>query len=332
MHVSTINGNSNALDENGLLWAFALSPLRRGGSELLNDWTREHPCWLHFNLSDMRALRWLERAPLPEFARELLLDDDPRIRLRAHGAGLVAVLGDLHHDFARDQEEGFGTLRLFCSDTCLISARRHPLKTVDRVRRELHQGMQASTPVELLRQLIESLADTFADTVSALGEELDRAEDGILLGRIEGQGTSELGRARRIMARLRRHITADRNALLPLPTKIHDICVPRDQQSMRETVERLDAVAQDLELVQERARLLHEEIAARFGEAMNRNVLLLSLVSVALLPITLITGIFGMNVGGMPFSGTAHGFWWVMGGMLAFVVSALGLMHWRNVL
>ena len=48
----------------------------------------------------------------------------------------------------------------------------------------------------------------------------------------------------------------------------------------------------------ERSRLLQEELRSRLGEATNRNLYLLSVVTTALLPITLITGVFGMNVGG----------------------------------
>jgi zinc transporter len=69
---------------------------------------------------------------------------------------------------------------------------------------------------------------------------------------------------------------------------------------------------QDLELVQERARLLQEEIAARLQETVNRNLYVLSIVTTFFLPVTLITGIFGMNVGGMPWTQEPIGIWWVL--------------------
>jgi len=52
---------------------------------------------------------------------------------------------------------------------------------------------------------------------------------------------------------------------------------------VQQAVERLDGIAQDLELVQERARLLQEEIAGRLGEATNRNLYLLSVMTTVLL-------------------------------------------------
>ena len=82
--------------------------------------------------------------------------------------------------------------------------------------------------------------------------------------------------------------------------------------------------------MQERTRQLQEEIAARVGEATNRSLFLLSMMSAALLPITLITGIFGMNVGGLPFVSHPHGFGWVMVGMLGALFVTIAWIRRRR--
>ena len=105
---------------------------------------------------------------------------------------------------------------------------------------------------------------------------------------------------RRLVARLRRLVVANRAALTALPAQVVGLYDADARQDLRAAIERLEAVGQDLDLVQERARLLQEEIAARIGEATNRNLFVLSIATTTLLPITLITGIFGMNRGGMP--------------------------------
>mgnify|MGYP000087721583 CR=1 FL=1 len=95
-------------------------------------------------------------------------------------------------------------------------------------------------------------------------------------------------------------------------------------------IERLDTVAQDLELVQERARLLQEEIAGQLSEATNRNLYMLSIVTTVMLPITLITGVFGMNVGGLPWLQDNLGFWNVMLLMGGTAVATLLVLHWKK--
>lgn len=101
---------------------------------------------------------------------------------------------------------------------------------------------------------------------------------------------------------------------------------------MRQAVEHLEAVGQDLELVQERARLLQEEVANLLNESTNRNLFLLSIVTTTLLPITLITGVFGMNVGGLPLVNHPHGFVWVMIVMIVSVIVIFVMLRRRRVL
>ena len=52
--------------------------------------------------------------------------------------------------------------------------------------------------------------------------------------------------------------------------------------------------------------------------------------SVIFLPATLIASIWGMNVGGIPFSGSPNGFW-VVGGLIAaaFALFAIVLFRFR---
>lgn len=77
-------------------------------------------------------------------------------------------------------------------------------------------------------------------------------------------------------------------------------------------------------------RLLQEEIAARYGEATNRNIYFLSMVTTLLLPVSFISGVFGMNVGGLPFLHSANGFLWVAGLMIVTLVVSMAVLRWRR--
>src|SRR5262245_52814561 len=131
---------AGASDHEGLICAFELEPLRKRGIDILAADRDVPPCWLHFNLSDRRACRWLEtKTALPDDARELLLDDDSHIRSLHFRDGFGIVLGDLHHDFTGDPE-GFGVIRIIVEPHRVITARLHPLRSTDTMRRELTTG------------------------------------------------------------------------------------------------------------------------------------------------------------------------------------------------
>jgi zinc transporter len=67
----------------------------------------------------------------------------------------------------------------------------------------------------------------------------------------------------------------------------------------------------------ERIKILQEELAALINERTNRTLFVLTVVTVLALPFNVIGGLFGMNVGGIPFSDHPAGFW-----LIVFLVAA----------
>jgi zinc transporter len=326
--------SATSIDDEGLVCAFWLAPVEPwDGALKIGVPARVRPMWLHFNLADARARRWLEQqADISSAALKALLEREPRIHLETldEGRALVAVLGDLHHDFGRDPE-GLGTLRLHLDQTRLLTVRRHRLRTLDRVRRDLLQGPSMASAAALFEHCLRRLVDTFNEVTEKLTDEVDVAEDEILTGRYRAQGT-RLGTVRRTVARLRRHLGANRTALSGLRHQVPPVLEEgADERRLQDAIQRFDGAALDLDGLQERTRLLQEEIAARLAEGTNRSLFVMSTITVALLPITLITGIFGMNVGGLPWLNNPAGFRWTMLAIVFAVTGALWfLFHQRR--
>ncbi len=82
--------------------------------------------------------------------------------------------------------------------------------------------------------------------------------------------------------------------------------------------------------MQERIKLLQEEIAAQVNEQNNRSLFVLTTVSVLVLPINIISGFFGMNVGGIPLASAPHGFWVVVAIVASFTSIAAALAFRRQ--
>src|SRR5262249_35492500 len=101
---------------------------------------------------------------------------------------------------------------------------------------------------------------------------------------------------------------------------------------LRDGIERLSAVADDLIGLQERSKLLEEELAARLAEETNRNVYILSMITAVFLPMTLLTGVFGMNVAGLPWTQSPSGFAWTMGLMVTVLLVTMGVLRWMRLL
>lgn len=312
-------------DSHGLICAFEIAPLAALDIEALADPDAHPSLWLHFNLADRRAEDWVRRQHwLPQPARDMLLEVEPHAHLQILAEGFVVVLRDLHHGFEGD-EAGFGTLIVYVDPKRMISGRRHALRTLNHVRRELTAGRDFPSTIALFDHVLECMTDTIESLVTKLARVVEDAEDAILAGRFKDRG-AELRRVRWLLARIRREARANRTALARLPAHLPQALGLENRHGLGQAAERFTSVTQDLEFVEDRARLMQEEIAGRLSEATNRNLYLLSIVTTTLLPITLITGIFGMNVGGLPWLASNNGFWHVMTLIGAAVVVTLAFI------
>ncbi len=108
-------------DRRGLVCGYALSDSKPVHLDRIAE-CGEAPLWLHFNIADARARKWLtEQAELPAPALDLLLEPHPRVRVTLVAGGVGAILHDLHHDF-RDDPEQFGELRFSIVTAVLLPA------------------------------------------------------------------------------------------------------------------------------------------------------------------------------------------------------------------
>ena len=289
--------------------------------------TPGNPVWLHFNLVDARSRNWIANCDrIPQIARDLLLANDPHIQLEILEDGFMGVLGDLYYEFDADPDR-LGLLRIYVDRHCAISVREKPLKAIDLLRRNLLDRREAiESPMDLMVHLISSLNEMFDRIVDDLKEVVEDLEDQILKDNFSVD-RSKFSRVRRLLARLRRHFSANSQVLSArLIPHLPSWCSELEESELQRNLDRLRAIVQDLELVQERARLVQEELASKLQETVNRNLYVLSIVTTIFLPITLITGIFGMNVGGIPWAQDSLGLLWcfvLMGLTLSIVFMVL---------
>ena len=152
---------------------------------------------------------------------------------------------------------------------------------------------------------------------------VDGIEDTLLAGRLESK-RADLGSLRRLLVRLQRLLAPEPAALFRLLKKPPAWISEDDLQELRQSTEEFNVALSDMAALQERIKLLQEEIAGRVAEASNRTLYVLTVVTVLALPINIMAGLFGMNVGGIPFNEHPFGFWIVV----AIVVSFTALAAW----
>lgn len=320
----------------GLVSGFALRPGRR--IELLDSNELESVLdqpdsvvWLHFNSRISQARDWIagyER--LPEESRRFLLESDDHKRIERAGDAVIGVISDIRYDFGFDFDpEHIALLRFHLDHQCLISTRRQPCSSADQLRTDLNNGRYFESSPALMIRLFESQVRKLDETTARVRGKLDEMEDQILAGRVRGQHT-QLGGIRRLAVRLNHHFGPEYRMLQRLSRQPPTWFGDSDRAALIDVVEDFRELVADLHETQERAKLLQEELAARVAEHTSNNLYILSLFTALLLPPSLIAGIFGMNVAGLPGLQDGAAFGWVMLGMAGVSALILLVLYWRR--
>lgn len=325
-------------DANGLICGYLFAPGQPGlsiDSDASARWVEAHAqqpgesfIWLHFNLANAAAERWLQaHASLDEEFFEALHKGSRSTRIERQDDTLLAVINDVTFDFSFDAGD-VATLWVALRSRVVVSARLHSLRAVDRLRAAVNAGEILDSPLSLLDHLLRDQADELQRIAQVATERVDDIEDAHLAGRAEHHGP-ELSRLRRLAVRLQRLLAPEPSALNRTIANPPGWLSGSDTQKLVQASEDFAVVLRDVGALQERIKLLQDEAANRVAEVNSRSLFILTMVTVLALPINLIAGLLGMNVGGIPLAEHAHGFWLVVMAIAVFTV-AIAWFAWRR--
>jgi zinc transporter len=145
------------------------------------------------------------------------------------------------------------------------------------------------------------LTRLLGDVVSDIDDIVDELEDTVLTAE-SYELRSKLADIRRQTISLRRYIAPQRDVLVRLQNERVSWLKDTDRIHIRETAERTARYVEDLDSARDRASITHEELNSRLSEQMNKTMYVISLVAAIFLPLGFLTGLLGINVGGIPGS------------------------------
>jgi zinc transporter len=299
----------------GLVWAYRFSP--DGTAELQHFPVDGHVLearqanggwlWLHFSLIDARACEFIAKMRLPPRARAALLDRNEHANLHLEGDTAFGALVDWHHEGRREaaaavqESSGLGHLRFVLTDGLIVSGRRHPLRSVDSVRMRIDDGEKVESAGRMLETIIEEFAASVARAHDGMSETLDGIEERTL-SESPSDERRALGLLRRRSVRLHRPLKALQRTLQQFEERHRHRSSHALLAAAARLSQRLDHLDADVVALERRARLLHDEVAAKLTEQTNRHLYVLSVLTSLFLPPTLLVGVFGMNTGGLPLT------------------------------
>ncbi len=282
--------------------------------------------WVHLDHADPGHRAWLQDASgLDAFTCEMLLEQETRPRIVRSEDRLLVILRGVNLNPGAEPDDMIA-LRLWLEPRRVITLRHRRLLAVQDVRKTMLSGSGPVGPADLLWAVTDRLVDRQAGVVAAMEDVVDEVEEQIVGGASHSL-RARIAEFRRQAIGLRRYIAPQRDVLAQLVHERVTWLDDRTRARLREVADRQVRLVEEVDAARDRAGVAQEELNGRLSEQMNRNMYVLSLVAGVFLPLGLLTGLLGINVGGMPGVDEPNAFLMVCGILLAMALAVVWLFR-----
>jgi len=291
------------MESTGLICAYLMDG--EGGAKKLSwqdldQWKPENgPLWLHFDYTSAEAIEWIsEKSGLDEVSASALLTEESRPRTTLVGSGMLIALRGVNLNPGSDPED-MVAVRLWVEEKRIISTRRRKLLSESDICRSFEEKEGPRTTGEFIVALSDRLISRMGGSVDDIEDRVAQMEEEIIVSESHALRT-KLSEIRREAIMLRRYLAPQREAMMKLHAETVSWVSDSDRMHLREITDRVVRYIEDLDSVRDRAAVTQEELLNRLSEQMNTRMYVLSLVAAIFLPLGFLTGLLGINIGGIP--------------------------------
>ena len=283
--------------------------------------------WVHLQSDESDAEQLLDTLALPSSVADSLMALQTRPRVLPIKEGALIFLRGINANPGADPDD-MVSLRLWLTPNLMVTARRQNrrLMSVQDTREMIESGEAPATTAELLVTLLTRIADRIHDKIEDIDEQLAQYETADALNK---QDRQQLAMLRRQTAIIRRHLAPQRDALdtlIRLPNLINHSLI----FELRDQADRMTRYVEDLDLARERSLVLQDELRNQIADQQGIRMYVLSMITAIFLPLSFLTGVFGMNVAGLPGTEAPDAFTTLMMAMGGIAVVMLIAMLWKR--
>jgi zinc transporter len=312
-------------EQPGLRFAALLD--RKGGCSDLDwdgiaQWKPEDGfLWIHLERDDPTAEFWIKNAsgldPLVSLA---MLADESRPRVEDVEDSLMVVLRGVNVADESGETE-LVPVHIWAEANRLISLRDkdHQLSALRNIRLALLAGKGPRSPGGLLALIAEKVVEHLELVVETMEDEVGDLEDDCLSNNVSAAMRSHLAQVRRRAINLRRYLIPQRDALYRMQHDDSTWLTREAKLRLREVTDKVIRHIEDLDALRDRTTVLHENVSTQISERIASISNRLTGLTALMLPPSMIAGLMGANVGGIPGHDDPEAFWF----MCAFVVALM---------
>ncbi len=258
------------------------------------------PIWIHMNASHPETRNWLSEQDfqLDRLTLNALLATETRPRILEVNEGALLILRGVNLNEGAEPED-MVSIRLWIDDKRIISLEKYHIKAVRDIQAQFKLGKGPKNTGDFLVQLIARLFERMEPVLTYLDEATDDIEEKVItVPSVSERNTIIDIRKKAII--LRRHMLPQRDVMQYLRVADLPWLDTLQKRHLIESYDRVLRYLENLDAIRERAQIVKDELANRLSDRLNKNMYILSVISAIFLPLGFLTGLLGINIGGIP--------------------------------
>ena len=189
-----------------------------------------------------------------------------------------------------------------------------------------HERILAEGPVALIHRIVDAMVGHYRPAVEAIEARIDHMEEEAIRGR--ERLVRQMVKLRRDLAFMRRVLTPQRDVIGRLARREFSAIADEMAYRFRDVYDQVVRSSDEAILFQDRITGILEVNLATVSNRLNRVMQLLTVMSTIFLPLTVLTGMWGMNVPLPHFPGGDNAqFWWVLAIMIGIGTTMLAIFR-----
>jgi zinc transporter len=268
--------------------------------QVAEELKNEGLAWVHLDGNRKATKLWMQKevSYLDHLIIDALLEEEIRPRTIEFNEGMVVILRGVNLN--KDSEpDDMVSIRMWIDADRIITVQRRDLKAVFDVRDHIEAEKLIKNSSEFLYHMTYQILSTTAPFLYALTDKIDALEEKVVTTH-DIKFREEVLNVRGQSGMFKRFLAPQKDAIAKLKSSG---CPWINSWSKRHFQENYDHVArliEEADEARERSQILHDELGNALTEKLSKNMYKLSLITVIFMPLTFVTGLFGINVGGIP--------------------------------
>jgi len=289
--------------------------------------------WINFLAPDQaHLLKVVAKLGFHELAVEDVFSPRSRAKIEEYAGHLFCIMPALNPNTEADP---FDTINLnaFLGSNYLITAQRAPLPAVAALKYELERGSASVRrgPDFALYRLLDAIVDEYLPLADAIGERIEALEERIF-EQFDRTVSADIFRLKRDVALLRRRMGPQREIINSLTNRPHEMISPETQIYLRDVYDHVFRINDNVDTFRDLLQGALDSYLTQVSNRTNEVMKLLSIVATIVLPLNMLTGLYGTNFGYLPGAENPYGFWIFCAGLLSVGLLATLLFRLRRLL